>query len=122
MDEITQLKEAKSFAERWSGRGYEKGDTQAFWVDLLNKVLGMTDAVEKCKFEYRASNGGFIDAYIPDCGVLIEQKGMHIDLDKPEVRQGRPVTPFQQALAYAQGFKRINQPRFIVVCNTNSNL
>ena len=82
----------------------------------------MRDAVEKCKFEYRASNGGFIDAFIPDRGVLIEQKGIDINLDKPEVRQGREVTPFQQALAYAQGFKPSNQPRFIVVCNFRTNL
>lgn len=114
---MQQLKEAKAFAERWAGRGYEKGEGQKFWIDLLQNVLGMADAVQKCKFEMLASNGGFIDAYIPDCGVLIEQKGINVNLDKQELRQGRQVTPFQQALAYAQGFKRINQPRFIVVCN-----
>ena len=117
MDEIQQLREAKAFAERWANKGYEKGEGQKFWIDLLQNVLGMRDAVQKCKFEMLASNCGFIDAYIPDCGVLIEQKGLSVDLDKQEVRQGRQVTPFQQALAYAQGFKRVNQPRFIVVCN-----
>ena len=117
MDEIQQLREAKAFAERWANKGYEKGEGQKFWIDLLQNVLGMRDAVQKCKFEMLASNGGFIDVYIPDCGVLIEQKGLNVDLDKQELRQGRQVTPFQQALGYAQAFKRVNQPRFIVVCN-----
>ena len=110
MDEIQQLREAKAFAERWANKGYEKGEGQKFWIDLLQNVLGMSDAVQKCKFEMLASNGGFIDAYIPDCGVLIEQKGLSVDLDKQEVRQGRQVTPFQQAKWYADNMPNSIRP------------
>ena len=37
---------------------------------------------------------GFIDGYIADTRVLIEQKGMAFDLDVKEPRQGRMVTPY----------------------------
>ena len=41
MDEIKQLKESKSFAKRWENRGYEKGDKDTFWNELLSKVFGI---------------------------------------------------------------------------------
>lgn len=69
------------------------------------------------RFEYRTASGGFIDCLIPDAGVIVEQEGLGIDLDKPEERQGRMVTPFEQALTYAESFPRNRQPRFVVVCN-----
>ena len=30
---------AEAIATKWSGTGYEKGDTQKFWLELLQKVL-----------------------------------------------------------------------------------
>lgn len=108
---------AKEFAQNWKGRGYEKGDAQVFWGELLRNVVGLDRISQRCKFEYRTSSGGFIDCLIPDSGVLVEQKAIGVDLDKPEERQGRMVTPFEQALAYAEDFPQGQQPRFIVVCN-----
>ena len=34
---------AQEFAARWAGRGYEKGDSQVFWTELLieQKSIGM---------------------------------------------------------------------------------
>lgn len=107
---------AKKFAEEWAGRGYEKGDAQTFWSDLLREVVGMDGVRNKCKFEYHVS-GGYIDCLIPDSGVLVEQKGLGIDLDKPEERQGRMVTPLEQALGYVECFPRAQEPRFVVTCN-----
>lgn len=115
MDQKQQRKAARQFAKDWEGRGYEKGDTHAFWLELLRKVVGITGTTTKCKFEHRTANGGFIDCYIPDCKTLIEQKALGVDLDKPEERQGRMVTPYQQALSYAQSFTLSLQPRFIIV-------
>lgn len=117
MDYKTKQKAAREFAQEWVGRGYEKGDAQVFWTELLRDVVGMKRVSSEVKFEYRTADGGFIDVLIPDAGVLIEQKGLNIDLDKPEERQGRMVTPFEQALAYAESFPRDVQPRFIVTCN-----
>ena len=115
MDQKQQRKAARQFAKDWKGRGYEKGDTHAFWLELLRKVVGITGTATKCKFEYHAANGGFIDCWIPDCKTLIEQKALGVDLDKPEERQGRMVTPYQQALSYATSFPLSQQPRFIIV-------
>lgn len=108
---------AKQFVADWKGRGYEKGDAQVFWTELLRDVVGIKKVSAACRFEYRTASGGFIDCLIPDAGVLVEQKALGVDLDKPEERQGRMVTPFEQALAYAESFPRNRQPRFIVVCN-----
>ena len=30
-----QSKAAKEFAKYWEGKGYEKGESQKFWIDLL---------------------------------------------------------------------------------------
>ena len=34
-------KAVKSFVERWTGKGYEKGQSQIFWIELLTEVLGV---------------------------------------------------------------------------------
>ena len=47
----------------------------------------------------------------------MEQKASHIDLDKPEPRQGTMVTPYQQAKRYADSLPNPQRPDFIVVCN-----
>ena len=117
MDSMQRKKNAAAFAAEWSGRGYEKGDAQVFWTELLQQIVGMQNISRNVRFEYRTASGGFIDCLIPDAGVIIEQKALGVDLDKPEERQGRMVTPFEQALAYAESFPRNRQPRFVVVCN-----
>lgn len=116
-DYKTKQKAAREFVQEWAGRGYEKGDAQVFWTELLRDVVGIKRVSSEVKFEYRTADGGFIDVLIPDAGVIIEQKGLNVDLDKPEERQGRMVTPFEQALAYAESFPRDVQPRFVVTCN-----
>ena len=60
----------------------------------------------------------FIDAYIHETAVLIEQKGMDVDLSK-SYRQsdGSMLTPFQQARRYAGLLPHNMNPRWIVVCN-----
>ena len=41
MTPIQQQKAAKDFAERWKGKGYEKGESQIFWSTLLTEVFGI---------------------------------------------------------------------------------
>lgn len=108
-------KELLEFVSRWQGRGYEKGDTQQFWLQLL-RTIGYSK-VDDVLFEFHVSSGGFIDVWIPDAGVLIEQKALGIDLDKEEVRQGKPKTPLTQALDYVDELPRLEQPRFVITCN-----
>lgn len=108
-------KELLEFVSRWQGRGYEKGDTQQFWLQLL-RTIGYSK-VDDVLFEFHVSSGGFIDVWIPDAGVLIEQKALGIDLDKEEIRQGKPKTPLTQALDYVDELPRLEQPRFVITCN-----
>ena len=34
---------AGRFAKRWAGRGYEKGESQLFWTELLTEVFGVKE-------------------------------------------------------------------------------
>lgn len=108
-------KQMRDFTARWAGLGYEKGDTHKFWLELLS-AIGYPHTTE-VKFEHRLPNGGFIDVWLRDASVLVEQKGMHVDLDKPEQRQGRLKTPLIQALDYVEDLPRLEQPRYVVTCN-----
>ena len=38
-----QQKAAKKFSEEWKDKGYEKGESQKFWLDLLCNVFGIKD-------------------------------------------------------------------------------
>ena len=87
MDIVERRKAAKQFVEDWKGRGDEKQDTQNFWNQLLRTVFGVDVPEQYIQYEKPVAKG-FIDAYIPDTKVLIEQKGIDIDLDDKEPRQG----------------------------------
>lgn len=110
---------AKEFAVAWKGHGDEKQETQRFWIELLTKVFGV-DGSTAIAFEVpvKLSHTSFIDGYIADTRVLIEQKGQDIDLKKGyKQSDGSLLTPYQQARRYA-GYLPFNQtPRWIVVCN-----
>lgn len=110
---------AKEFAAAWKGHGDEKQETQRFWIELLTKVFGV-DGSTAIAFEVpvKLSHTSFIDGYIIDTRVLIEQKGQDINLKKGyKQSDGSMLTPYQQARRYA-GYLPFNQtPRWIVVCN-----
>ncbi|MBB5849826.1 class I SAM-dependent DNA methyltransferase [Micrococcus endophyticus] len=108
---------AKEFAEKWAGRGYEKGDTSSFWLELLRDVVGMEDVTTNVRFENRTTERGFIDVVIRDAKTVIEQKSLGVDLDKAEMRQGVAVTPFGQAKRYADSLRNSERPDTIIVCD-----
>lgn len=114
--------DAEAFASRWANKGNENQDTQRFWVDFYQNVLGVEDAVSRLEFEKPVStdastHDGYIDVFIPSAKTLVEQKSLGIDLAKEETRQGRKVTPAKQGNAYAQGMPLSQQPRYIIACN-----
>lgn len=113
-------KAAKKFSEEWKGRGDEKQETQRFWIGLLGDVLNVPQAASYIEFEKRVklSHTSFIDAYIPETKVLIEQKGLKIDLNKAyEQSDGAMLTPYHQAKRYASELPYDLRPRWIVVSN-----
>lgn len=120
MTEVEQRKAAKEFSKVWENRGDEKQDTQSFWLSLLQKVYGIESPTQFISFEVpvKLDHTSFIDGLITDTHVLIEQKGMGIDLQKGILQSdGSKLTPFQQARRYAGNLPHNQNPRWIVVCN-----
>lgn len=103
MTDIQQRTAAKAFVMQWKGKGYEKGESQPFWISLLRDVYGVEHPETFILFEEQVhlDHTSFIDGTIPSTRVLIEQKGFGKDMNKP-IRQsdGTLLTPFQQAKRY----------------------
>ena len=60
----------------------------------------------------------FIDGFIPSTHVLIEQKSLGKELNKPiKQSDGSLLSPFQQAKRYAAELPYSQRPRWIVTCN-----
>ena len=120
MTDMQQRAAAKQFVEHWKGRGYEKGDSQPFWLSLLRDVYGVEHPEQFITFEDQVhlDHTSFIDGSIPSTHVLIEQKSLGKDLRKG-IRQsdGSLLTPFQQAKRYASELPYSMRPRWIVTCN-----
>lgn len=120
MNDVQQREAVKHFAEYWKGKGYEKGESQKFWLSLLGDVLGVEHAAEYISFEDQVhlDHTSFIDGYIPETHVLIEQKGIGKDLKKP-IRQsdGSLLKPIEQAVRYSMALPYSLRPRWIIICN-----
>lgn len=113
--EYNPIPAIRKFVEIWKGRGYEKGDPQTFWHQLLHDVFCIDTPATFISFEKRV-DGTFSDGYIPSTKVIIEQKSLGIDLSKPEKQSdGTMLTPYQQALRYSQRLKFSQRARWIVV-------
>ena len=112
---------ATEFAERWKGRGYERGVSQPFWIDLLSNVYGIdtpTNGFITFEDHRMVDASNFIDGRIPSTRVLIEQKSLGKDL-RAGIRQsdGSLLNPFQQARRYVVSLPVSEHPRWIVTCN-----
>ena len=125
MTQAEQKNTAKKFVENWNGKGYEKGESQKFWLDLLCNVFGIQDFSTFVFFENQIKDKiqdktitNFIDVYIPSTKVMIEQKSSGKDLRKPiKQSDGSFLTPFQQAKKYIAGLPLSQHPRWVVTCN-----
>jgi len=125
MSNKTSQEKIKAFVERWTGKGYEKGESQMFWIELLTDVLDVETPSEIISFEdqVKLDHTSFIDAYIKTTHVMIEQKSIDKDLKAPiKQSDGTLLTPFQQAKRYASELPYSKRPRWIVTCNFKSFL
>ena len=121
MTDKQQAAAAAEFAERWKGRGYERGESQPFWIDLLSNVYGIetpTNGFITFEDHRMVDSSNFIDGRIPSTKVLIEQKSLGKDL-RAGIRQsdGSLLNPFQQARRYVVSLPVSEHPRWIVTCN-----
>ncbi len=126
MTDSEQREAARQFANKCKNGGDEKQDCYSFWIDLLTKVLGVTDITDYIQFEkpvrlYEADgkiHTRYVDGYIPDVKVLIEQKESNHRLDVKEHQSGGDeLTPFEQAKRYNDNIAHDENARWIVTCN-----
>lgn len=120
MNDLEIKKQVKAFTEYWADKGYEKGESQKFWLDLLEHVLGIPNARDYITFEdqVKLDHTSFIDGFISATHVLIEQKGRNKDLRKAiKQSDGTLLTPFQQAKRYSAELPYSQRPRWIITCN-----
>ena len=127
MTDSEQRNAARQFAADWLGRGDEKQETQQFWTSLLQRVYGVEMPENHIKFEKPVlvdnmqtgkKTTKFIDAYILETRVVIEQKSSNIELNKPEKQSdGSFLTPYQQARRYGGYLNDTERPRWTITCN-----
>ena len=125
MSQSEQKKGAKKFSMDWKGKGYEKGESQKFWLDLLCNVFGIQDFADFITFEdqVKLDHTSFIDGYISATKVLIEQKSLDKDLREPiKQSDGTFLNSFQQAKRYITELPVSKHPRWVVTCNFKSFL
>ena len=116
---------AERFAKRWEGKGYEKGESQLFWTELLTEVFGVQEPSTVISFEDQVhlDHTSFIDGYIDHTHTMIEQKSLGKDLRAPiKQSDGSSLTPFRQAQRYSAGLPYSKRPRWIVTCNFSTFL
>jgi len=110
----------QEFISRWTGHGDEKQETQKFWFELL-QAMGYQSPSDLLQFEKRVKLDGstrFIDVYIPQTRVIVEQKSLGIDLSKAEQQSGGDLlTPYNQARRYDNNLPVGEKARWIVCCN-----
>ena len=73
MTDAQQRAAAKKFASGWKGKGYEKGQSQPFWLSLLRDVYGVEHPEQFIFFEEQVhlDHTSFIDGTIPSTKVLV---------------------------------------------------
>lgn len=122
---ITEQKQAaRKFVKRWqAAEGNEQRESNSFWTELCQEVLGIPSPTHVLDFE-RKVRGKRIDVFYEDHSILIENKSRGVDLDKKEQRgknnDGSPrmVTPYEQARWYADYITpRSVAPKYILTCN-----
>lgn len=121
MTDAEKREAARQFIIKWKGKGYEKGETQSYWIDILAKILGESNPTDIIIFEKEVIVDGqikFIDGYIPETRTIIEQKSLGKDLSlKIKQSGGIGLTPYEQAKRYNDNLPYDEKARYIVTCN-----
>ena len=117
---IEQQAAATRFPQVRKDRGYDKGNSQTFWLTLLRDAYGVEHPEDFISFEEQVhlDHTSFIDGTIPATHVMIEQTSLGKDLRKAITQSdGSKLTPFQQAKRYITELPVSKHPRWVVSCN-----
>ena len=98
---------AEEFVKTWQTKdGTEEQLSRSFWIELLQNVLDVPNAVALMEFEKHAGRGK-IDVYLKNTKTIIEQKSRGKDLD----------AAFLQAFEYNALLPNFEKADSIVVCD-----
>lgn len=121
MTDAERREASRQFYNKWVGRGKEDEDDRSYWLDILDRVLGVENATDRIDFQKKVIVDGHtkrIDAYIPETKVIIEQKTLGIALDKKGHQSGGiELTPYEQAKRYNDNLPYDEKARWIVTSN-----
>ena len=99
----------------------EKGESHhSFWLSLLRDVFGISEPEKFIRFEVpvKLKHTSFIDAFLPDTKVIIEQKSLSESLSQEKSQSdGSTLTPYEQAQRYGSSLPYSMRPRWIVISN-----
>ena len=140
MNDVERRKKIKEFIRFWTSKenldkanaeeqlkdkgGQDRIGERKFYQTFWNMLLDEIFEVKPYGFiEYEKSvvvddSTKFIDGYIKETRVLIEQKGSNIDLDKEELQSGGiKLTPAEQARRYVKNLSFNDRAKWMVVSN-----
>ncbi len=121
MTDSERREAARQFYNKWYGKGNENEDDRSYWIDILERVLGVDNVTDHIEFQKKVIIDGHtkkIDAYIPETKVLIEQKSLGISLDRKLHQSGGvELTPYEQAKRYNDNLPYDEKARWIVTSN-----
>lgn len=121
MTDAERREASRQFYNKWVGRGKEDEDDRSYWLDILDRILGVENVTDHIEFQKKViveGNTKRIDAYIPETKVIIEQKTLGIELDKKGHQSGGiELTPYEQAKRYNDNLPYDEKARWIVTSN-----
>ena len=121
MTDAERWEASRQFYNKWVNRGKENEDDRSYWLDILDRIMGVENATDRIDFQKKVIVDGHtkrIDAYIPETRVIIEQKSLGIDLDKKgHQSSGIELTPYEQAKRYNDNLPYDEKARWIVTSN-----
>lgn len=121
MTDAERREAARQFFQKWVGKGKEDEDDRSYWLDILQRILGISDATDRIEFQKKVivdGNTKKIDAYIPETKIIIEQKTLGISLDKKGHQSGGiDLTPYEQAKRYNDNLPSSEKARWIITSN-----
>ena len=121
MTETERREAARQFIQKWHGRGKEDEDDRSYWLDIVQRILGIANATDRIDFQKKVivdGNTKKIDAYIPETRVLIEQKSLGAALERKAAQSGGVfLTPYEQAKRYNDNLPYDEKARWIIISN-----
>jgi len=121
MTDAEKREASRRFYNKWINKGKEDEDDRSYWLDILDRILGVKNATDRIDFQKKVIVDGHtkrIDAYIPETKVIIEQKTLGIALDKKAHQSGGiELTPYEQAKRYNDNLPYDEKARWIVTSN-----